>query len=72
MRKSAVYMVRAQECRELARKMVLPDHRDQLLNMAETWEGLAADREALVRAHPDLFDAEEVEEPATSVDSGKK
>jgi hypothetical protein len=30
------------------------------LKMAETWDGLAADREALVKAHPDLF-VEEVE-----------
>jgi hypothetical protein len=52
------YRARAQECRVLARKMILPEHRDQLLTMAETWEALAADREALMQAHPELSDAE--------------
>ena len=30
------------------------EHRDQLLEMAATWEKLAADRSELVRRHPEL------------------
>jgi hypothetical protein len=30
------------------------EHRDQLLEMARTWDNLAKDREQLVRNHPEL------------------
>ena len=30
------------------------DQREQLLEMARTWEALAEDRDRLVRAHPEL------------------
>ena len=41
----------AEECRVLARAAQNGEHRNQLLIMAETWDGLAAERElALKRA----------------------
>lgn len=50
MLKVAYYRQHAAECRRLAAKSTLPDIRDQLLQMAETWESLATDRErALTR-----------------------
>ena len=32
---------KAQECRELARRVSSPEHRTQVLKMAEAWEELA-------------------------------
>src|SRR5687767_3352190 len=48
-RKASEYRQHADECRALARKLAQTAHRDQLLEMAETWERLAADREAIAR-----------------------
>jgi hypothetical protein len=45
MRKAADYRKHAEECRMLARNMAPGEQRDLLLNMAQTWESLAADRE---------------------------
>jgi hypothetical protein len=44
MRKVEDYMKHAQECRTLARNMAPGEQRDQLLNMAQTWELLAQER----------------------------
>jgi hypothetical protein len=44
MRKIDDYLKHAQECRTLARNMAPGEQRDQLLNMAETWELLAQER----------------------------
>ena len=43
------YRRQADECRLLARKAQNDEHRSQLLIMAETWETLAVEREALLR-----------------------
>ncbi|NEX94981.1 hypothetical protein [Caulobacter sp. 17J65-9] len=54
MKKASEYRQHADECRQLANRMGVGEHRDQLLEMAATWEALAADREALVTRHPEL------------------
>lgn len=38
----------------LAGRMEVGEHRDQLLEMAATWERLANERSQLVRRHPEL------------------
>jgi hypothetical protein len=45
MRKVEEYRRNADECRQLATKSSNEEARTQLLQMAETWEGLARDRE---------------------------
>ena len=45
MRKVEDYRKHAEECRQLARVTALPEQRDQLLKMAETWDALADERE---------------------------
>jgi hypothetical protein len=46
--KSDEYRRHAGECRVLARHMQNAEYRKQLLAMAETWEGLAIERERVV------------------------
>jgi hypothetical protein len=48
MRKASEYYQRAQECRGLASRASDPDHKSMLASMAETWETLAQQREALL------------------------
>lgn len=62
MKKASEYRQHAQECRELAAQMASPDQRGQMLEMAEHWERLAADRAALIRNHPELAHKGEQEE----------
>ena len=54
MKKASEYRLHAEECRQLARQMPDGPHRDQLLEMAKTWENLAEERSELVRRHPEL------------------
>jgi hypothetical protein len=54
MKKASEYRKHAEECRTLAKHVPQGEHRDQLLEMAQTWDSLADDREALVLRHPDL------------------
>ena len=54
MKKASEYRQHAEECRDLARSMDDSEHRAQLLEMAATWDQLAADRSELVRKHPEL------------------
>ncbi|MCB8820221.1 hypothetical protein [Microvirga rosea] len=56
MKKASEYRQHAAECRKLAETMPTGDQREQLLAMAETWDKLAREREALnrVQAMPDL------------------
>ena len=53
-KKASEYRQHAAECRVLARKAISPEERDQLLNMAATWEQLAIEREALITRNPAL------------------
>ena len=45
MRKIKDYKKHADECRAMARKVIPGEQRDLLLNMAQTWESLATERE---------------------------
>ena len=53
MKKASEYRKHAEECRALARG-VQGEQRDQLLEMAATWDKLAAERSELISRHPDL------------------
>ncbi|MGA0607906.1 hypothetical protein ACO2Q0_18095 [Phenylobacterium sp. VNQ135] len=59
MKKASEYRAHAQECRALAAAMDSEEQRRQLLEMAEHWDQLAADRAQLVRNHPELGEAGE-------------
>ncbi len=61
MRKASEYRNHAQECRRLADGMI-GSQREQLLEMAATWEQLAAERSELVRRHPELAIPGELDE----------
>jgi hypothetical protein len=64
MKKASEYRAHALECRVLAGAMQ-GEQRDQLLEMAATWEKLAAERSELVRRHPELaIEGERAEEGA--------
>ena len=66
MKKALEYRRHAEECYALANGMT-GQQRDQLLEMAATWERLAEDRAALVKRHPELaVDGEAEEEAAPS------
>jgi hypothetical protein len=54
MRKASEYRQHAKECRDLAVQMDSADQRALMLQMAEHWDTLAADRVALIRKHPEL------------------
>jgi hypothetical protein len=54
MKTATEYLKHAEECRMLARQMPEAEQREQLLEMARTWEDLAQTREGLVRNHPEL------------------
>ena len=54
MKKASEYRRHAEECRALANQLKPGPQRDQLLEMARTWDNLAADRSDLVRRHPEL------------------
>lgn len=53
MKKASEYRLHAVECRHLAAG-VPGVQRDQLLEMANTWERLAADRSELIQRHPEI------------------
>ncbi|MPR11349.1 hypothetical protein [Microvirga tunisiensis] len=54
MKTAAEYRKHAEECRVLAKQVSEGEQRNQLLEMARTWDNLATDREKLVRNHPEL------------------
>ena len=54
MTKASEYRQHAAECRALAQSMEHGEQRNQLLEMALTWDKLADDRSDLVRRHPGL------------------
>jgi hypothetical protein len=54
MKKASEYRQHAEECRALAGTVRDPRQLEQLLEMAKTWDQLAADRSDLVRRHPEL------------------
>ena len=54
MKTAAEYRKHAEECRALAKQVPEGEQRNQLLEMAKTWDNLARDREKLVHNHPEL------------------
>jgi hypothetical protein len=52
MQKIDDYQRHAQQCRDLAAKMDVPEVREQLLIMAKLWEDIAAERATFVSEHP--------------------
>jgi hypothetical protein len=58
MKTTMEYRKHAQDCRKLARGVPDGDQRNQLLEMARTWDRLAETREGLVRNHPELDTAQ--------------
>ena len=54
MKKASEYRRHAEECRTLAKNMKPGAQRDQLLEMASTWETLAVERTELIHRHPEL------------------
>jgi hypothetical protein len=62
MKKASEYRQHAAECRTIAAQMDSLDQRRQILEMAEHWEKLAADRLELIGRHPELAHAGEREE----------
>ena len=53
-KKASEYRQHAEECRILARQVPEGPQREQLLEMARTWDNLAQDRDRLVERHPEL------------------
>ncbi|WP_204239743.1 hypothetical protein [Microvirga arvi] len=49
MKTAAEYRQHAEECRTLARHLPEGEQRNQLLEMAKTWDSLAETRKALIR-----------------------
>lgn len=49
MNKASKYLRNAQECRRLIGTVSQPQQKAMLQSMADTWEGLAADRERQVQ-----------------------
>ena len=63
MKKASEYRQHAEECRALARGVAAGPQREQLLDMAHTWDKLAEERADLIRRHPELaIDGEHAEE----------
>lgn len=59
MKKASEYRKHAEECRALAKQVPEGPQRDQLLEMARTWDNLANDRDDFVQKHPELAVPEE-------------
>jgi hypothetical protein len=69
MKKASEYRAHAEECRQLASSME-GAQRNQLLEMAATWDKLAIERSDLVRRHPELaLDGEHREEGVRAPES---
>jgi hypothetical protein len=62
MRKASEFRRHAQECRVLARNADRPEQRAQLLQMANTWDQIADERERLIARHPELATSAEQDE----------
>jgi hypothetical protein len=57
MRKIEDYRKHAEECRQLARRAAPGEHRDQLMNMAHTWDGLAEERQRQLQLQTEIVEA---------------
>jgi hypothetical protein len=54
MKKASEYRRHAEECHVLAKQVPEGPQREQLLEMARTWEALAEERDKLIHNHPEL------------------
>jgi len=63
-KKASEYRQHAEECRALARTSRTPDERAQLDHLARTWDGLAVDRERIVREQAALDEMESADTKA--------
>jgi len=54
MKKASEYRLHAKECRGLAAQMSSTEQREMMLQMAEHWDKLAAERVAMIARHPEL------------------
>jgi hypothetical protein len=61
-KKASEYRKHAEECRALARQVPEGPQREQLLEMARTWDNLANERDALVRKHPEVAQPQKKDE----------
>ena len=52
MKKVEDYQRHAEECRDLARRIDVPEVRQQLLEMALVWEAMANERTQFIGEHP--------------------
>jgi hypothetical protein len=50
-KKASEYRQHAKECRALAQQVTEGEQRNQLLEMARTWDALAADRDRMSQKH---------------------
>lgn len=66
MKKASEYRAHAHECRELAKKMKIPEQREYLIQMAADWEEMATYRTGLIALHPELAKEGEHEEESKS------
>lgn len=55
MKTAAMYREHAAQCRSLAAQMERDEHREQLIAMAETWEVMAEQREAMLASESPTF-----------------
>ncbi len=62
MKKASEYRQHAEECRTMASQMKSGPQKDQLLEMARTWDKLAVERTEMIRRHPGQALAGEYEE----------
>ncbi len=62
MKKASEYRQHAEQCRALARSMPAGKDRDEVLEMAATWDTLATERSRLIQRHPELAIRNEHEE----------
>ena len=69
MHKASEYHVRAEECRALAARTAKPEHKRMLEGMAETWERLALQREALIARRARIEAIEGVKQQTVSEQS---
>ena len=68
MKKASEYRQHAEQCRALARSMPAGNDRDQVLEMAATWDTLATERSRLIQRHPELAIRNEHEEEVQRAD----
>jgi hypothetical protein len=65
LKKASEYYQHARECHEMATRTSDPEQRAMLLKMAETWQGLAKNREQHIKRQQRIAAIENGSEPPT-------